>query len=66
MNKPAELNLDTVPCWIGGKPVVPAGRMGEVYNPAIGQVIWRVLAGRQRSRDDDEGGFTGHHGFLPN
>ena len=30
MNKPADLKLDTVPCWIGGKPVVPAGRMGEV------------------------------------
>ena len=42
MNKPAELKLDTVPCWIGGKPVVPAGRMGEVYNPATGQVTRRV------------------------
>jgi malonate-semialdehyde dehydrogenase (acetylating)/methylmalonate-semialdehyde dehydrogenase len=42
MNKPAELKLDTVPCWIGGKPVVPAGRMGEVYNPATGQVTKRV------------------------
>jgi malonate-semialdehyde dehydrogenase (acetylating)/methylmalonate-semialdehyde dehydrogenase len=42
MNKPAELRLDTVPCWIGGKPVVPAGRMGEVYNPATGQVTKRV------------------------
>jgi len=42
MNKPAELRLDTVPCWIAGKPVVPAGRMGEVYNPATGQVNKRV------------------------
>jgi malonate-semialdehyde dehydrogenase (acetylating) / methylmalonate-semialdehyde dehydrogenase len=42
MNKPAELKLDTVPCWIGGRPVVPAGRMGEVYNPATGQVTKRV------------------------
>ena len=46
MNKPAELRLDTVPCWIGGKPVVPAGphhsRFGEVYNPATGQVTKRV------------------------
>jgi malonate-semialdehyde dehydrogenase (acetylating) / methylmalonate-semialdehyde dehydrogenase len=42
MNKPADLKLDTVPCWIGGKPVVPAGRMGEVYNPATGQVTKRV------------------------
>jgi malonate-semialdehyde dehydrogenase (acetylating) / methylmalonate-semialdehyde dehydrogenase len=42
MNKPAELKLETVPCWIGGKPVVPAGRMGEVYNPATGQVTKRV------------------------
>ncbi len=42
MNKPAELKLDTVPAWIGGKPVVPAGRMGEVYNPATGLVTRRV------------------------
>ncbi|HEX9184624.1 MAG TPA: CoA-acylating methylmalonate-semialdehyde dehydrogenase [Burkholderiales bacterium] len=46
MNKPAELKLATVPCWIGGKPVVPAGphhsRFGEVYNPATGQVTKRV------------------------
>jgi malonate-semialdehyde dehydrogenase (acetylating)/methylmalonate-semialdehyde dehydrogenase len=42
MNKPAELKLETVPCWIGGRPVVPAGRMGEVYNPATGQVSKRV------------------------
>jgi malonate-semialdehyde dehydrogenase (acetylating)/methylmalonate-semialdehyde dehydrogenase len=42
MNKPADLKLATVPCWIGGKPVVPAGRMGEVYNPATGQVTKRV------------------------
>jgi malonate-semialdehyde dehydrogenase (acetylating)/methylmalonate-semialdehyde dehydrogenase len=42
MNKPAELRLEPVPCWIAGKPVVPAGRMGEVYNPATGQVTKRV------------------------
>ncbi len=42
MNKPADLKFETVPCWIGGKPVVPAGRMGEVYNPATGQVTKRV------------------------
>jgi malonate-semialdehyde dehydrogenase (acetylating)/methylmalonate-semialdehyde dehydrogenase len=42
MNKPAELQLATVPAWIGGKPVVPQGRMGEVYNPATGQVARRV------------------------
>jgi malonate-semialdehyde dehydrogenase (acetylating)/methylmalonate-semialdehyde dehydrogenase len=42
MNKPTDLKLETVPCWIGGKPVVPAGRMGEVYNPATGQVTKRV------------------------
>jgi malonate-semialdehyde dehydrogenase (acetylating)/methylmalonate-semialdehyde dehydrogenase len=42
MNKPAELKLDTVPCWIGGKPVVPGARFGEVYNPATGQVTKRV------------------------
>ena len=42
MNKPADLKFETVPCWIGGKPVVPSGRMGEVYNPATGQVTKRV------------------------
>jgi malonate-semialdehyde dehydrogenase (acetylating)/methylmalonate-semialdehyde dehydrogenase len=43
MNKPAELKLDTVACWIGGKPVVPGNRFGEVYNPATGQVTKRVV-----------------------
>jgi len=47
MNKPAELKLDTVPVWIQGKPVVPAGpnhgRWGEVFNPATGQVTKRVV-----------------------
>jgi malonate-semialdehyde dehydrogenase (acetylating) / methylmalonate-semialdehyde dehydrogenase len=42
MNKPAELKLDTVPVWINGKAVIPQGRMGEVYNPATGQVTKRV------------------------
>ena len=42
MNKPAELKLETVPAWIGGKPVVPSGRMGEVFNPATGGVTRRV------------------------
>ena len=42
MNKPAELQLATVPVWINGKAVVPQGRMGEVYNPATGQVTKRV------------------------
>ena len=42
MNKPADLNLDTVPVWIAGKPVAPQGRMGEVCNPATGQPIKRV------------------------
>jgi malonate-semialdehyde dehydrogenase (acetylating) / methylmalonate-semialdehyde dehydrogenase len=42
MNKPAELKLDSVPVWINGKPVVPSGRFGEVYNPATGQVTKRV------------------------
>ncbi len=38
MNTPVEA-LATVPMWIAGKPVVPAGaRMGEVYNPATGAV----------------------------
>ena len=42
MNKPAELKLDSVPAWIEGKAVSPAGRSGEVYNPATGQVTKRV------------------------
>jgi malonate-semialdehyde dehydrogenase (acetylating)/methylmalonate-semialdehyde dehydrogenase len=42
MNKPSELKLATVPVWIHGKAVVPQGRMGEVYNPATGQVTRRV------------------------
>src|SRR5258706_8523025 len=42
MNKPAELKLETVPVWINGKAVIPQARMGEVYNPASGQVTKRV------------------------
>ncbi len=42
MNKPADLKLAIVPVWINGKAVVPEGRMGEVYNPATGQVTKRV------------------------
>ena len=42
MNKPAELKLDSVPAWIDGKAAFPAGRSGEVYNPATGQVTKRV------------------------
>ncbi len=43
MNKPAELKLATVPLWINGKAVAPAARrMGDVYNPATGQVTKRV------------------------
>jgi malonate-semialdehyde dehydrogenase (acetylating)/methylmalonate-semialdehyde dehydrogenase len=43
MNKPAELKLDTVPAWIGGKPLAAAARYGEVFNPASGQVTKRVV-----------------------
>src|SRR5688500_11801112 len=42
MNKLADLKLETVPAWINGKPLAPAGRTGEVYNPATGQVTKRV------------------------
>ncbi len=46
MNKPAEfqssVKLADVPVWINGKPLVPQGRMGNVYNPATGQVAKRV------------------------
>ena len=43
MNKPAELKLETVPAWIGGKRVSNASRFGDVYNPASGQVSKRVV-----------------------
>jgi len=43
MNKPAELKLQTVPAWIGGKPIADAARSGEVFNPATGQVTKRVV-----------------------
>jgi malonate-semialdehyde dehydrogenase (acetylating)/methylmalonate-semialdehyde dehydrogenase len=42
MNKPAELKLETVPFWIGGKPVSSSNRFGDVYNPASGQVTKKV------------------------
>ncbi|MFZ1908159.1 MAG: CoA-acylating methylmalonate-semialdehyde dehydrogenase [Burkholderiales bacterium] len=42
MNKPADIKHHTVPLWIGGKTVVPAGRTGEVFNPATGQVAKKV------------------------
>ncbi len=43
MNKPAELKLETVPLWINGKALALATpRMGEVFNPATGQVAKRV------------------------
>jgi malonate-semialdehyde dehydrogenase (acetylating)/methylmalonate-semialdehyde dehydrogenase len=46
MNKPADFSsqakLETVPVWINGKPLVPQGRSGEVFNPANGQVTKRV------------------------
>ncbi|MDA8107234.1 MAG: CoA-acylating methylmalonate-semialdehyde dehydrogenase [Betaproteobacteria bacterium] len=42
MNKPVETPLATVPLWINGKPVLPAGRLGEVYDPAAGRVAKRV------------------------
>ena len=43
MNKPAELKLETVPAWIGGKPVASAQRFGDVFNPATGQITKRVV-----------------------
>ena len=42
MNKPADLKLATVPMWINGRCVVPALRMGEVFNPAIGSAAKQV------------------------
>jgi malonate-semialdehyde dehydrogenase (acetylating)/methylmalonate-semialdehyde dehydrogenase len=43
MNKPADLKIATVPVWINGKAVAPAGRLGEVFNPATGQVTKKVV-----------------------
>ncbi len=43
MNKPAELKLASVPAWINGRPLTPAGRQGDVFNPALGQVTKRVV-----------------------
>jgi len=40
VNKPAHPVI--VPAWIGGKAVAPAGRSGEVYNPATGQIAKKV------------------------
>jgi malonate-semialdehyde dehydrogenase (acetylating)/methylmalonate-semialdehyde dehydrogenase len=42
MKKPADMDLKTVSMWINGKPIVPAGRMGDVFNPALGRVAKRV------------------------
>ncbi|HEV8094616.1 MAG TPA: CoA-acylating methylmalonate-semialdehyde dehydrogenase [Burkholderiales bacterium] len=43
MNKPVDLKLETVPLWINGKTAVPSvRRMGDVYNPATGQVARQV------------------------
>jgi malonate-semialdehyde dehydrogenase (acetylating)/methylmalonate-semialdehyde dehydrogenase len=49
MNKPAELKLETIPLWINGRTVAPHGtRMGDVFNPATGQLAKRVpLAGAE-------------------
>ena len=42
MNSPEQV-LATVPMWINGQPVVPAGaRMGDVFNPALGVPTKRV------------------------
>ena len=43
MNKPAELKLETVPLWINGRTIAPVGtRLGDVFNPATGQLSKRV------------------------
>ena len=46
MNKPATADqlskLDIVPAWINGKPLADAGRYGDVFNPATGQISKRV------------------------
>jgi malonate-semialdehyde dehydrogenase (acetylating)/methylmalonate-semialdehyde dehydrogenase len=50
MNKPAELKLQTVPAWIGGKRVT-SSRFGDVYNPASGQVTKRVCFADEKTID---------------
>src|SRR5437868_1793669 len=52
MNQRAEHRLETVPFWINGKPVAPAGRHGEVFNPATGQVSKRVVFADDKLVDD--------------
>ena len=43
MNKPAELKLETIPLWINGRTIAPASaRLGDVFNPATGQLSKRV------------------------
>ncbi|MGE5130909.1 MAG: CoA-acylating methylmalonate-semialdehyde dehydrogenase [Sphingomonadaceae bacterium] len=42
MNKPVEIRHHTVPMWIGGKAVAPAGRTGDVFNPATGEIAKKV------------------------
>src|SRR3954467_10716320 len=42
MNNPPEVNFETVSFWTKGKPVAPAPRHGEVFNPATGHVVRRV------------------------
>ena len=49
MNKPAEMKLETVPAWIGGKPVSSAQRFGDVFNPATGQITKRVAFADSKS-----------------
>jgi malonate-semialdehyde dehydrogenase (acetylating)/methylmalonate-semialdehyde dehydrogenase len=51
MNKPAELKLDTVPAFIGGKPNSSASRFGDVFNPATGQVTRRVCFSDEKTID---------------
>ena len=40
MNKPTEVKIEAVPCWINGrKQVASSSRSGEVTNPATGAVV---------------------------
>ena len=42
MSKPSDLKVQIVPAWIFGRTHLPAGRTGDVYNPATGEVTRRV------------------------
>ena len=52
MNKPADMQLQTVPMWVDGKPrEVTSNRAGDICNPATGAVTKRVGFGNAADID---------------